>query len=829
MFVTLCVCALSLGAANAADAASIPLQPETLKTWTIVVAQDASPSEQYAAEEFRTLFQQALGVELPLSNDATRKSNAILIGPGASGLSTEKFGEEELHIGIQPDHIVITGGRPRGTLYGVYEFFETYFGGEYVTYDQTWFPQANTFKPLPIEDHDYNPPFSFRWSYYKENADHPAFATRLRVNTVATEERLGGKTPQNLIGHSFYKWINPDNYGKTHPEYLALVDGARAMQGAGGGPQPCVSDPEVIDIIANGVLAELDQHPEMRNIAVSQNDNGAYCRCPRCEEINNREGAPMAANLLLVNAVAERVEKTHPDVKIGTLAYWYTRKPPKTIRPRKNVQIQLCSIECCSLHPINDPNCPINHAFCEDLTGWKALSDEIWIWNYNTNFSYYDLPFPNLKSIGPNVKFFLDNHAKGVFMQSDGNGNTGEFCDLRNYVMAKCIWKPGQDSWTLAEKFCRMHYGNAADEIIAYQRWIHQISQDAGFHPDCGPTPERIGLTPEVSREALAYFARALDKAENDVIRARVEKASICAYKAVLLTSDAAWAYENGLLKRSMSEDFTQLLDRYIALCQKHNMNMHNEGTPLAAFIEKFKAQTATPAVQIQNDIWRVTIIPDHRGGIVDLFHKPTGRQLLHAMKTPDLEKGILETFAVAGPYRRTEQPSVSEATPTSLKLTKTLPDGSVEERTFVLAEDKQEQLRVGFKITQGGQTPQTWRFNSQTGLDPGTHTKDADIVSVYAQKQGWKLVNRGWIVDEGPDADLLQTATDGGFAFYNHEAKFGALITFIPEEVGQLYMFWHPERPQLNLDVRTPTVTLQPGQQLKLDYAVDFLFEPPH
>jgi len=67
----------------------------------------------------------------------------------------------------------------------------------------------------------------------------------------------------------------------------------------------------------------------VRNISVSQNDNSAYCHCEACEAVNTREGTPMGSHLALVNAVAEQVEKAFPNVKVGTLAYWYTRKAPK--------------------------------------------------------------------------------------------------------------------------------------------------------------------------------------------------------------------------------------------------------------------------------------------------------------------------------------------------------------------------------------------------------------------------------------------------------------------------------------------------------------------
>ncbi len=824
---------LVLGAAGDTGTA-VPV--DTLKTWTIVVAADALPSEAYAAEEFRALFKQALGVELPISHDATVAEKTVRIGPAVSDNPSALFGEEELLIQVRENRITITGGRPRGTLYGVYEFFEQYLDCEFLSYDHTWFPETAALKPLPVGDHAYKNPFSFRWSYYKENSDHPEFATRQRINTITTDERLGGKTPQNLINHSFYKWINPERFAKSHPEYFALVDGARQVTGsAGGGPQPCPSDPDVIDIVTKGVLEELDQNPGIRNVSVSQNDNGAYCHCPRCEEINAREGTPMGANLMLVNAVAEAVEKTHPNVMIGTLAYWYTRKPPKTIRPRANVQIQLCSIECCSLHALNDPDCPGNRAFCADLDGWKTLSDNIWIWNYNTNFSFYDLPFPNLKSIGPNVKYFLDSNAKGVFMQANGNGNTGEFCDLRNYVISKCLWKPGSDSWALAEKFCKLHYGNAADEVLAWLRREYDVAEQAGFHPDCGPSVERLGLSRAVAQEALGHFARAMDKADNDAVRERVEKASISAYKAALLTAPATWTYADGKLNRAQTAEDAANLDKYAALCDKHHMTMHSEGMTLGKFLEYYRGQESVNAAQIENAVWRIMVTPEENGAVVGLLHKPSGRQMLRAIQTPDMDKGALETFVVSGGYHRTphmecaaEITNGKDGVPNAITLTKKLDDGTVETRVFRLADDAPGKVQVSFSLTQGGTVPQSWRFDSQTGFDPGTHAKDADTLTVYAKAPEWMVVNRGWYVDDGPDAEKLQNAKGGGFAFYNHDAKFGALITYVPEEVGQLYMFWHPDRPQLNMDVRTPTTLLNPGQAMQLHYTLEYLTEPP-
>ena len=114
-----------------------------------------------------------------------------------------------------------------------------------------------------MDDRSYHPPLLFRWSYYGENSRDPAFAARLRVNTVTDDAKLGGRTGQSLIGHSFGTQIPTSKYGKDHPEYFALRDGKRLSSGNDWyESQPCLTHPDVLDIVTRAVLDELKAHPE---------------------------------------------------------------------------------------------------------------------------------------------------------------------------------------------------------------------------------------------------------------------------------------------------------------------------------------------------------------------------------------------------------------------------------------------------------------------------------------------------------------------------------------------------------------------------------------
>jgi Domain of unknown function (DUF4838) len=831
MRTTIAICLLALGTLPGMAVDGTPAQ---MKDWTVIVADDAIPSERFAAEEFQSLFCQLTGHELALAPVSPNAAHAIYIGPGAAaaapGIAFDAagMGEEALRIRVDGKNIAIAGGRPRGTLYGVYEFFERYCGVRFLTSDHVYFPDAASRAPLRPVDFTYDPPFSFRWSYYKANADHPEFAARLHVNTVTHEDRLGGSTGQTLIGHSYARWITPEKYGRTHPEYFALVGGERKCTIPVQATEPCVSNPEVVDIITRCVLEEIAANPGMENIAVSQNDNDGYCRCPRCEAINQREGTPMGANLALVNAVAERVERVYPKVKVGTLAYWYTRKAPKSIKPRPNVQIQLCSIECCELHPIDDPDCPKNVEFCNDVMDWKAISDNVWIWNYNTNFSYYDLPFPNLRVIGPNVRFFRDNHAKGVFMQANAMGDAGEMCDLRNYLMARTLWNPDQESWPLVEEFCNLHYENAAPVILEYLKGIHENAEVHGNHPNCGAFPVELGLTPESVAKGFDLFQQALALAPNDTVRARVEMASIPAYRAVIVANGRPWKNVNGIVKRDLPERLASVIPDYIALCKKYNMSYVSEGQASSLYFDQLQKMAAMPAVGIENAVWRITILPEENGKMIELFHKPSSRHVLQGITHDNILQGCLDEVAQAGFTSNAFTPFEARVEGNVIHLERTLEDGSTVERSVGLALDEPESIVCVSRVTNHGAELKMFQFRARPEFNAFTRSADAGVLAVYAKGGAWVAINREWKGDTGPDNDALLAARGGGFAYYNHETECGMAVSYDPQGVKYPRLRWYPQYEQVNLELFSNDTELKPGESLDMKYTLRYLGEPP-
>ncbi len=801
-----------------------------MKTWRIVVAPDAIASERYAAQEFQSLFKDALGMELPIENSAASATGNVYIGPGAipekgyEAFKLDELGKEGVYVDIRRNNMALAGGRTRGTLYAVYELFERFCGVRFLTYDHTHFPERDVPPSLRCEVYTYVPPLSFRWSYYRENATHPEFAARLHCNTVTNDEKLGGSTPQKLIGHSYYWQVPYKVYGEEHPEYFALHDGRRVTSGYGG-PQICPTDPEVVDIVTQAVLDRLAEHPETKNIAVSQNDNEDYCQCPRCQAINDREESGMGAHLTLVNTVAERVAEKHPDVMIGTLAYQYTRKPPKHLRPRDNVQIQLCSIECCTVHPVNDPKCEKNHSFCKDLNGWKEISDNVWIWHYNTDFFNYDLPFPNLRAIGENVRFFTESHAKGIFMQANAVSLSGEMSDLRNYVMSRCLWTPGLDSWELVEEFCHLHYKEAAEPILTYLTELHDNAEKMDVHPDCFPTAAEVGLTPTMANRTMECFDAAMKAAQSDTIRKRVEKASICAYKALIATHSDLH-YKDGVCKLNLPDG---LVEHYLSLFDRYQLTSVNETRPLSEFVDDLKKMSAgMPALRLENDLWAVTVIPELNGRVAELIYKPNGRNFLFGRNRTFFRQRGLEEWGRENYDENNPRAFTGKLEGNTVYLSKELPDGSLMTRTITFAENKEDGVRFETTIKNNTDAEKTFQWCTHPEYDTLTQTDDEKEIGVYLHGATWTQANRDFDFYEGQDEEKLKDFSGGEYAIFNHKEGYGAVQRFNPDDFTLVSIYWSPDRYQLNLEMDTVPVTLQAGESKTIGYNIAYLEKAP-
>jgi len=558
-----------------------------MQGWQIIIPQAASEAELFAAEQFQTFLLQSADIHLPIKHGGM-DCNKVFIGYNRQSelekLKSAEYGEEGFAIAVEANNIYIAGGRPRGTLYGVYTFLEDYIGVRFLTADHTYVPKIVKNKKIKSVYRTYVPPLRYRHVYSGEliipqDDSTKLFLNRLRINALEANlpDKLGTTVGLSVIGHSFGSQMPTRLYGAEHPEYYALYENRRLsnVENDWSGTQLCLTNHDVLQKIIAVVEREIDKSPKLKNFSVGQNDNYFFCRCDKCRTIDEQEGTPMGSLLTFVNAVAEHIEKQHPDVMIGTLAYQYSRKPPLYIRPRSNVQIQLCSIECCIMHPINDSSCPLNVSFCEDMHKWSKICNNIHVWSYNGIFDNYLLPCPNLRVIESNIKYFVSNNVRGIFMQGAYNTLASEFSDLRNYVTARLLWNPNQSSEKLIDEFITLHYGKAAAPIKDYINFLHNKACSSGKHTACFGKAKDYAINNEVIDFGLNAFDNALKLAENETIRERVEKASISIYRAKL---EPIWYITSSpTCTEEQIEKLTPCIQRFLEICSRNGINPESQ------------------------------------------------------------------------------------------------------------------------------------------------------------------------------------------------------------------------------------------------------------
>jgi len=481
------------------------------KVLEIAVQPGASAPERLAARELADGLAEMTGANVKLVERTSSRANSIIVGQGS--VAAREFPEidfaglkpEEVVIRLKGSRLLVAGGRPRGTVYAVNRLLHR----QGIRWWTPWATAVPKRAKLVLSDLNVRetPRFEYRSPFWYHAFDRD-WSRRNYANGHhhrVTEEDGGKVTYQEFV-HTFYTLVPPDKHFKDHPEWFSLIDGKRTFQGA----QLCTTNPELRDFVVQRVRQWLREHPTATIVSVSQNDWYGACQCDRCKALDDAEGSQAASVLALANYVAEKIERDHPGVAIDTLAYQYTRKAPKTMRPRPNVIVRLCSIECNFAQPLTHPS---NESFARDVRDWSRLTQRLYVWNYVTDFPHYMLPFPNWYVVGPNERFFAANGVKGLFEQGAYQSFGASMAEMHAWVQSQLLWDPGQDDRKLIGEFLRGYYGPAARPIQAYLDLMAKAARNDNATIWIGPD------APFFTAETMLKADRLWDSAEGAVAK----------------------------------------------------------------------------------------------------------------------------------------------------------------------------------------------------------------------------------------------------------------------------------------------------------------------
>ena len=553
---------------------NIVLAEGEVSRYRIVIPAAATAHEVKASTVLQDYLLQISGAAIPIvPADKARSRFEIVLGQNERldelriGLNLNTLKEDGFLIKTDSMRLIIAGGNEKGTLYGVYTFLEKYLGCRMYSPKVKVIPKQSRIALGPIDDLQV-PVIAFRDTHYRVTW-HAEYTDWHKLDHAENGER----PDWGMWVHTFNELVSPEIYYHDHPEYYSQVEGKRIPT------QLCLTNPEVLEITVQNLRRKVAQNPTATYWSVSQNDNKNFCTCSNCKAIDDREGSPSGSIINFVNQVAEQF----PDKMISTLAYEYGRRAPKTLKPRENVNIMLCSIEAYRDKPIAQD--PTSADFVKDVEDWGKIAKDIIVWDYVIQFNNLISPFPNLHVLQPNLQFFAEHGVNAMFEQ--GNREVGgEFAALRAYMISKLLWNPNENADSVMNDFLKGYYGKAGPYIRQYIDEMHAALLASGKPLRIFGTPNEAAtsyLTPAL----IAGYEKIFDHAETVVadsaeILERVRIARLPLEFAIMEQAKKNFAGELGVFQKvndrwEVRTSIRSMIDPFTDLCIREGVTQVKE------------------------------------------------------------------------------------------------------------------------------------------------------------------------------------------------------------------------------------------------------------
>jgi Domain of unknown function (DUF4838)/Glycosyl hydrolase family 67 N-terminus len=801
--------------------------------YSIVLQPGASPSEQLAAEELQSYLKACTGAELAIVSERPVDSAPMIVlgcGPVSEALGVkpdpEDLGEQGYLVQTVAPHLVIAGTSAAGTLYGVYDFIEEHLGVRWYAPGVTKTPEVVEVK-LPEVTRLVKPAFLWRQTSYAWPGKDAAFMAHARCNAGGggADHPYGIQHAHDGRAHSYFRFIGTGEFFDEHPEYFSEIGGVRL----GVETQLCLTNPEVLDIVTERMLKRMADLPGHRQHNFSQMDYYNYCECDTCRAMNEQYGTTGGTQFWFVNELAKRTSQEFPDKLIGTLAYTFTEEPPRGMRMHPNVAVWLCHMfPSCQSHPV--ATCPNNADYKRRATAWAKQCSHVYIWHYPVDFAHYYSPFPNLRAMAADMRFYRDIGVEGVYLQAMGHtGGGGEFSLLRPYYGTKLLWNPDQDADAILRDFLQGYYGAAWEPIWQYISMLHDKVDNENVHMHLYTNPAQGFLPDGLMRRAGQLFNEAEDAVKDDeTLLERVRVARMPLTYARIFPRNG-YKLEDGKLAFQGDIAPVEETQAFLERMSAHGFQTIREwgGDPSQLMMWTFAGNMPTPYERIRNGHLIVDVLPAFGGRAIRIIHTASAE----CITSNNVARSLFFPFSGGEETRMgtTHQAptssslalfSVAEKTGDSVTM-EAATMGFNLRRILTLVPDKPV-LRVENVLTNPSDKPKLVLLRSHIEFDLG------DLMSTKVS-----FTNRAGEAVERDMAPIVAGLREG--EFYRDEAapngtwtltgSKGLQVThrFDPEQVRFTWLYAYPaDLNELEAEVWADEVTLGPGESMTFAHELE-------
>ena len=603
----------------------------------LVTGPSPSRLEKTAESELQFFWQKIYGRKLQkISEDRSKGKSVIYLGrtafARANKINFDQFDDEEWQLKTVGDDLIITGGRPAGTLYGVYEVLEK-LGVEFLSFDETLIPAPA--KKFPVFNEKRKPAFVGRviydglvgilqrtkyktsqWSTKKVIDDYNYWLLRRRING-ATERHIWplyiGKI-YNLScwpqWHTMSHYVHPDLFDK-HPEYFAMD-----AQGKRHKPRTftmtgdiCMSHPEVRKIALDSLrkMIKKDRAKYGKDewavvYDVTRLDNTPhFCQCKNCRAIADFDGSDTGLYVDFANFLAKNIAKEYPDVIIRIQAHDdHGRKLPNKIIPEKNILFRLCDNFSLNdpFRPIEKVNDPKVIKYFKEWTRFGTSHVKM-CWDYwNLGGPYFKPPRVEsvFDAIAPDMKFYLKHGINALFLEASVDAYKPQnFMMLNYFVAGKLFVDPNCDTEALAKKFMLHYYGKEAYPVLyKYFKLIRKGVAKDPQKPSTSKVADWQYATPEFLFNLYRDFTAASARTKEPRFKQRINSELITPIWSVLIRwhNYEKKFTENGISRKQLVNECRKYVYNHI---RRFDCEQPQKGDKM--FAEEFKAVEFAPVL----------------------------------------------------------------------------------------------------------------------------------------------------------------------------------------------------------------------------------------
>ena len=248
------------------------------------------------------------------------------------------------------------------------------------------------------------------------------------------------------------------------------------------------------------------------------------------------------------------------------------------MKPRKNVVIRLCTIECSFSTPMVQGNTEQNAKFKEDIVRWAEISPTLWMWDYTTNYRNYLQPVANWRILNDNLQFYTQNKVRGIYEQGNRN-SPGAEDELKTYLLGKYMWNPDYDEDKAINEFCEGVYGPAASHVLKYLDLMADEAAKGSMRIFDNYNPEY--LNPEVIAKANTCWDEAAKAAEgNPDIEKRVLAGRLPVdYVYVMQNQEKVGELLKAKKYEQIAPGYLPRLKRFLAAAKLRKVTSYREGS----------------------------------------------------------------------------------------------------------------------------------------------------------------------------------------------------------------------------------------------------------